>query len=181
MSIIETSRLVLRRLDGGDAAFILELVNDADWLRHIGDRGVHTLADAERYILQGPVAMYEAKGFGLYGVQLRSSGALIGMCGLIKRDALDDVDIGFALLPSHRGGGYAREAAEATLKYARDVLRLPRVAAIVSPANSASIGLLERLGLHCERLIRMPNDTADVALFSTGDFAVISPGAASTA
>jgi RimJ/RimL family protein N-acetyltransferase len=180
-AVMQTARLRLRPLSASDAAFILELVNDADWLRYIGDRGVHTMEDAERYILQGPVAMYEARGFGLYGVELLETGVLIGMCGLIKRDALEDVDIGFALLPAYRRGGYGREAAEATLSYARDVLGLPRVAAIVSPDNDASIGLLERIGLHCEGLIRLPDGTADVALYRTDDFAGFRSGAASTA
>lgn len=179
-TVMQTTRLRLRPLSASDAAFILELVNDPDWLRYIGDRGVRTLEDAERYILQGPVAMYEARGFGLYGVELLETGALIGMCGLIKRDALEDVDIGFALLPAYRRGGYGREAAEATLAYARDVLGLPRVAAIVSPDNEASIGLLERLGLRRDGLIRLPNDTIDVALYTTGDFRVLRPGEEST-
>lgn len=180
-AVMQTARLRLRPLSAADAAFILELVNDADWLRYIGDRGVRTLEDAERYILQGPVAMYEARGFGLYGVALLETGVLIGMCGLIKRDALEDVDIGFALLPAYRRGGYGREAAEATLAYARDVLGLPRVAAIVSPDNDASIGLLERLGLHREGLIKLKDDADDVALYRTADFAPLRPGAASTA
>jgi RimJ/RimL family protein N-acetyltransferase len=171
VSALRTERLLLRRLNETDAAFILELVNDPDWLRHIGDRGVHTLEDARQYILQGPVAMYARRGYGLYGVEVIATGVLAGICGLIKRETLEDTDIGFALLPSFRGSGYAYEAAAATLRHARDDLGLPRVVAIVSPDNSASIGLLERLGLRCEKLIRMPNDTADVALFTTGDFA----------
>ena len=96
MQVLETDRLVLRRLGLEHAAFILELVNDPSWLRFIGDRGVRSLDDARGYLVAGPLAMYERHGFGLYRVELKEGGIAVGMCGLIKRDALDDVDIGFA-------------------------------------------------------------------------------------
>ena len=66
MDVIETPRLVLRRQRAEDAPFILRLVNDPAWLRHIGDRGVRTLGDAREYILGGAVAMYDRCGLGLY-------------------------------------------------------------------------------------------------------------------
>jgi RimJ/RimL family protein N-acetyltransferase len=164
--VIETERLALRRLDLDDAAFILALVNDPDWLRHIGDKNVHSLDDARAYLANGPIAMYAKHGFGLYAVERREDGALIGMCGLIKRDTLDDVDIGFAYLPAYRARGYAREAAAATLAHARDVLELKRVVAIVSPANHASARLLERVGLKYESPVRTAADRDPIDLFA---------------
>ena len=163
--VLETERLILRRLDEGDADFIFELVNDPDWLRYIGDKGVKTLDDARTYIRTGPVAMYERVGFGLYLVESKESGAPIGICGLIKRDTLKDVDIGFAFLPAFRAQGYAREAAAATLAYARDVLHLPRVIAITSPDNHDSARLLEKIGLRFETMQRHGNETHDVRVF----------------
>lgn len=163
--VIETERLILRRLDANDAGFILELVNDPDWLRNIGDKNVHSLDDARRYIADGPVAMYAKHGFGLYAVERREDGALIGMCGLIKRDTLDDVDIGFAFLPAFRSRGYAREAAAATLTHGRDVLGMRRVVAIVSPHNQASAKLLEAVGLRFERMLRL-SASDEVRLFA---------------
>ncbi|MFI4982343.1 MAG: GNAT family N-acetyltransferase, partial [Nevskiales bacterium] len=115
MKVLETERLVLRRLVAEDAPFILELLSDPSWLRFIGDKGVRNLDDARLYIRIGPAAMYARLGHGLYLTELKDGGIPIGLCGLIKRDTLDDVDIGFAFLPQYRGQGYAREAAAATL------------------------------------------------------------------
>src|SRR6476469_10818856 len=124
MNVLETERLIVRWLAAEDAGFILELVNDPDWLRFIGDRGVRMLEDARGYILNGPVAMYHRAGFGLYLVELKSSATPIGMCGLIERAGLADIDIGFAFLPAFRGQGYAYEAASATMRYAKETLGL---------------------------------------------------------
>jgi [ribosomal protein S5]-alanine N-acetyltransferase len=165
--VIETPRLTLRRLTLDDAPFILELVNDADWLRHIGDKNVHSLDDARAYLTNGPIDMYARLGFGLFAVERRDDGAIIGMCGLIKRDTLDDVDIGFAFLPAYRGAGYAQEAAEATLAWGREALGLPRVVAIVSPKNAASAKLLERCGLRRESRIELAAGKDPVDLFAT--------------
>jgi RimJ/RimL family protein N-acetyltransferase len=167
LHVADTGRLSLRHLALTDAAFILELVNDPDWLRHIGDRGIHTEDAARDYITHGPCAMYARFGFGLYRMELRESGAPIGLCGLVKRDWLDDVDIGFALLPAYRGQGYAHEAAASTLNHGRTVLGLNRIAAIVSPDNTDSIRLLERLGLHFERMITPPSASAAICLYAT--------------
>lgn len=168
MEVIQTDRLVLRWLTTEDAGFIHELLNDPDWLRYIGDRGVRTLEDARDYLLQGPIAMYAQAGFGLYRVELRESRVPIGICGLIKRDALEDVDIGFAFLPQFRGQGYAWEAAAATLEYGRRTLGLSRIVAIVSPKNHSSIQLLQKLGLRFERKIRLTSDANEVDLFGPG-------------
>ena len=165
MEVLRTDRLVLRWLSVDDAAFIHELVNDPDWLRYIGDRGVRTLDDARNYLLAGPIAMYARLGFGLYRVELRESGAPIGICGLIKRDSLDDVDVGFAFLPRFRSLGYAYEAAAATLEYGRRTFGLARIVAIVSPDNRPSIRLLEKLGLALERSIQLAPEAEEVYLF----------------
>jgi RimJ/RimL family protein N-acetyltransferase len=164
LKVLETDRLILRRLSTDDAEFILELVNDPAFLRFIGDRGVRTLDDARAYILKGPVDMYDRLGHGLYAVEL--AGVPIGMCGLIKRDALEDVDLGFAFLPRFRGQGYAREAAAATLAYGRAALGLRRIVAITSPDNHASAGLLEKLGFRFERMLSLGKDD-QVKLFAS--------------
>jgi len=154
--VVETPRLLLRRLEERDAAFVLTLLNDADWLKFIGDKGVRTLDDARAYLRNGPIEMYAEHGHGLYCVESKASGEPIGMCGLIKRDTLPDVDLGYAFLAQARGGGYAFEAASATMTYARETLDLRRVLAIVSPGNERSIALLEKLGFRFERSLRLP-------------------------
>ena len=146
MQTIETARLVLREPTAEDAAFVLALVTDPDWLRHIGDRGVRTLADARAYIEAGPAASFRTHGFGLRVAELRDGRVPAGLCGLIRRDGLDDAGLGFAFLPAHRGRGLAAEAAAATLADAWCTLGMCRVVAVVSPENAASVRLLARLG-----------------------------------
>ncbi len=155
--VLATSRLELRSQTEADAAFILALVNDPLWLRYIGDRGVRTLDDARRYIREGALKMYNEHGFGLYLVVLRETRTPVGICGLVRREGLDDVDLGFAFVPEFRGKGYAREAAEATVAYARDVLGLRRIVAIAAPDNAASLKLLKGLGFTLERPLNLPD------------------------
>lgn len=161
-----TPRLTLRELAAGDAGFILRLVNEPSWLQHIGDRHVHSLDDARAFIASGPAAMYQREGFGLYRVGLRSDDTPIGICGLIRRPQLSDVDIGFALLPEYCGCGYAREAAAATLALARERFGLRRVVAITTTENHRSAHLLEQLGLRFERPVVIDPGKPPLRLFS---------------
>jgi RimJ/RimL family protein N-acetyltransferase len=166
-TILETERLRLRQLGESDAAFILELVNDEAWLRYIGDRGVRNAADARTYILNGPVASYEKHGFGLWLVELKTGAVPIGICGLLQRDTLPDVDLGFAFLPAYRGQGYASEAGRATLAYGRTHLGLKRIVAVTKPANEYSIRTLVKLGLRFEKMIRLAPDAPELQLFAS--------------
>ena len=143
--IVETGRLRLRAFRDADAPMILELLNDPDWLRFIGDRKVRTLDDARGY-LRKLHDTYARHGFGLYLVERRADGEPLGMCGLVKRDTLRDPDLGFAFLPRHRGVGYAEEAARAALAHAAKDLHLARLAAVATPENTRSASLLEKLG-----------------------------------
>jgi RimJ/RimL family protein N-acetyltransferase len=154
--------LHLRQLTESDASFMLSLLNSPGWLEHIGDRGVKTLEAAKAYILNGPAKSFAENGFGTYLVELISGGEAIGICGLIKRPGLDDVDIGFAFLPEYEGKGYAFEAAQAVLAEAVSDLGLKRVVAITTVANSRSIRLLEKLGFRYEKNIRIPGDPEEL-------------------
>lgn len=162
---LETARLTLRRLDFDDAPFLVGLLNQPSFLSNIGDRGVRNVEDAHRYLREGPMAMYEKFGFGLWHVARRSDGASIGMCGLLRRDILPDVDIGYAFLPEYWGQGYAFEAADAALKHAAQKFGLERVIAVVSPGNVGSIRVLEKLGMTFERMVSMRADEPDVRLY----------------
>jgi ribosomal-protein-alanine N-acetyltransferase len=163
-SVIRTSRLDLRELDFNDAPFILELLNEEGFIRFIGDKGVRSLADARDYILQGPMDSYARNGFGLYAACLRDA-TPIGICGLVKREGLNDPDVGFAFLSRYWSMGYAVESAAAVLAHARDVLGLERVVAITSPDNWSSIGVLEKIGLKFERMIRLVDHNPELKLF----------------
>jgi ribosomal-protein-alanine N-acetyltransferase len=164
MNVIQTERLSLRQLESLDAEFILELLNEAQFLRFIGDKGVRTLEDARAYIVKGPRDSYERNGFGLYATCLLD-GTPAGICGLVKRDGLEDVDVGFAFLARHCAQGYAVESASAVLAHARHVLRLQRIVAITSPENFGSIAVLERIGLKFERMIRLAEHGPELKLF----------------
>ena len=133
-----------------DASFFLRLLNEPSWLANIGDRGVRTVADAERYIRNNIWAPYQTHGFGLYAVQLRSHAAPIGLCGLVQRDFLPAPDLGFALLPECCGHGYATEAARAITSHAQVELGIGRLYAIVQHGNERSVRLLERLGFRAD-------------------------------
>jgi RimJ/RimL family protein N-acetyltransferase len=162
--VIQTPRIDLRELDLDDAGYILELLNEPGFIRFIGDKGVRTLADAREYLLQGPMDSYARNGFGLYAACLRD-GTPIGMCGLVKREGLDDPDVGFAFLARYRSKGYAVESAGAVLAYALEVLHLKRIVAITSPDNWSSIALLEKIGFKFERMIRLVDHSPELKLF----------------
>lgn len=164
---IDTPRLALTGLSEADAEFIRGLLNEPSFLRWIGDRGVRTVEDAKRYIREGPAAMYARHGYGLLRVGLKPEGTPIGICGVLKRDALPDPDLGFSLLPAWWSQGYAFEAAQAALQDARDRLGLGRIVAITSPGNEASIRLLAKLGFRFECMMRLQEDAGEVRLFAS--------------
>jgi ribosomal-protein-alanine N-acetyltransferase len=162
--ITETDRLILRELTTDDAPFIFHLVNEPAWLQFIGDKGVRNIDDAVNYIQNGPVKSYNTNGFGLWLVIDKQENIPIGMCGLIKRDSLEDVDMGFAYRAVYRSKGYGVEAATATLAYAKHTLGLTRIVAIANQDNVRSLKLLEKVGFQFERMITMPGDDKAIVL-----------------
>lgn len=166
MKILDTVRLTLRELTVEDAPFLRQLLNDPAYIRFIGDRHVRTEEEARTYLLNGPIASYERHGFGLYLVETKADQIQLGLCGLIKRDTLPDVDIGYAFLPQFRGAGYAYEAAAAIMAYGKATVGLQRIVAIVTPDNERSIHLLEKLGLTFAQMITWPADGAELKLYA---------------
>ncbi len=163
--VAETERLTLRLLCADDAPFIMGLLNEPSFLQFIGDKGVRTLEAAGGYIT-GQVQSYERYGFGLYLAIRTADGVPLGICGLVKRDALPDVDLGFAFRPPFWSRGYAFEAAEAVLRHATGPLGLAQVLAIADAGNVSSIRLLDKLGFLDGGLVRLVPDGAELKLFS---------------
>ena len=163
--IAETERLIISEFTFEDAAFIQQLVNTPSWLENIGERNVKSEKDAKNYIEKGPVKSYTEYGFGLYKVGLKENNFPIGMCGLIKRETLEDVDIGFAFLPEYEGKGYAFESSKAIMNQARD-LNLRRLVAITLPTNTKSTKLLKKLNMKFENMIHFQGEEKELMLFS---------------
>lgn len=165
MNVFQTQRLNIRKLRLSDAVFIYDLVNEPGWLKFIGDKGVNNLQAAETYILQ-ILDSYRKYGFGLYRVEKISSGEAVGICGLVKRDSLQDFDIGFALFEKFEGNGFAQESATAILQLAKDEFKLPRIAAICTRENYSSIRLIERLGFQFDSSVSIDPNGKPLQLFT---------------
>lgn len=157
--MITTNRTHIRQLNLGDAKFIIELVNQKSWLQFIGDKKIYTLTDAENYLTNGPISMYKNHGFGLYAVENISNQTIIGICGIIKRNTLPDADLGYAFLDKFTGNGYAYEACEAVIDYAKQELNLHTILAITMPENIRSIHLLKKLNFKFKEEIQ-PSDNS---------------------
>jgi RimJ/RimL family protein N-acetyltransferase len=161
---LETPRLTLRRLNFDDAPFLVRLLNEPSFLENIGDRGVRNIEDAHRYLRDGPMAMYDRYGFGLWHTA-RKDGVPVGMCGLLKRDILPDVDVGYAFFPEFWGQGYALEAAAATVRHGAQKFGLTRVVGVVSEGNAGSIRVLEKLGMSFERMFSMREGEPEARIY----------------
>lgn len=164
MAVAADATVALRRLARSDADWILALLNDADFIRHVADRQVRTREAAEAYLTEGPLASYAAHGFGLWAATLAADGTPVGIAGILRRDTLPDPDLGYAILPAFRGRGIAGIAAGLALAHGHGALGLPRILAIVSPRNAASRRVLARLGFRHEGMHLPPGGVEEVEL-----------------
>jgi RimJ/RimL family protein N-acetyltransferase len=158
-----TLRLKLTKFTLDDAEDVLRILNDPGFHANIGDRNIRTVEEAKSYLQNSIFPSYATFGFSMFRLALKETDEVIGMCGLLKRDTLDYVDLGYALLQEYSGKGYASEAIEETIRIAREDFKLKTLAAIISPHNDISLHLVEKFGFHFDRLIRI-NDK-EVKLF----------------
>lgn len=165
MNILETERLRLREFTPEDASFIIELVNSPGWLKYIGDRNIKTTDQARTYLENGPIKSYHDNRFGLWMVENKVINTPIGMCGILKRETLEHLDLGFAFLPEYMGKGYAFEAATATLTFAKEKLNVQTLCAITVPDNQNSIKLLQKVGMRFNKRICFPNNPEELLLY----------------
>lgn len=147
-----TDRLRFRRITEADAGFVFELYSTDTFKRFIADKNFQSAADARHFIVNSLAVMYATPGLGLMLAELKADGTPIGICGLIKRDSLDEVDLGFGYLPDYAGLGYGQEAAYSFIEFARQTLGLQRLVAITTSDNRASINLLVKLGFRFEKV-----------------------------
>lgn len=146
MLILETDRLSLHHFETIDAAFLLEVMNHPNYHRFIGDRGLRSVEDAEIYIKEKLINAYKDLGFGFWIVRLHNSGERVGFAGVLRREMLDEPDVGYAVHEKFAGQGLAQEATRGVLNYARETLGLRRVCAITDVDNYASINVLMKCG-----------------------------------
>ena len=166
--LMKTERLQLRPVTLEDADLMLAIWNDPAFVRFVGDRGVRTLEQSVKALEDGAMRLFKEYGFGPYRVSLRSDDSAVGICGIFAREGMIEPDIGFSVLPEYCRCGYAYEAATAVVNYARENLKLPKLTAIVSPDNAASVGLIKKLGLQFERMLRLPGEEKDISLYAIG-------------
>jgi ribosomal-protein-alanine N-acetyltransferase len=165
--IAETPRLIIRKLSTEDAAFVLALTNEPSSIKNIGDKGLRSIADAEKFIREGPWTRQRQPGYGQFAIELKLSADLIGVCGILQRINLGLTDVGFALMPQYWRQGYALEAARAVMDYGHSVLGVERIVGLTSETNTASINLLKKLGMRFETMVSMSADgAANTRLYS---------------
>lgn len=164
--LCQSERLSIDLISTQDTAFIVELVNSPGWLKYIGDRKVYSEEDAKGFIENRLWAHQEKHGYGTWKVSLKEDMKAIGVCGFVKRDYLDDADIGFALLPEYQGSGYMSEAAMACLEFGKEQLGFRKVMAISNCDNLASHRLLGKIGFVNEGKILPPDEHEEIFLFS---------------
>lgn len=167
MIVLTTSRLEIVEINTEDAPFIFELLNTSSWIKFIGDRGIKTQEDAKNYILNKFIPGYSTWWFGFRLVRTKNDKTPVGICGLVKRDALEHIDIGFAFLPQFEGKGFGFESASAVMEYAKNTLNIKTITGITNSDNKSSIALLEKLGLRFKKMILLPNETEEIMLFVT--------------
>ena len=167
MTVLTTSRLEIVEITIEDTPFIFELLNTPSWIKYIGDRGIKTQEDSKNYIVNRFIPAYSTEWFGFRLVRLKESKTPIGICGLVKRDALEHIDIGFAFMPEYGGKGFGFESASAVMEHAKNTLNIKTIAGITNKDNKSSIALLEKLGLRFQKMILLPNETQEIMLFVT--------------
>lgn len=164
--MFQTERLKMEKLSIEDAEFIFTLLNSPTWLKYIGDRNIHDIETAKSYIVNQYIKEYEQKNYGTYKIVLKETKEPIGVCGFYKRDYLENLDVGYALLPQHEGLGYAFEAISSILEYGKHVLKLDLIYAITSANNHKSQALLDKLNFKMEKKFLHKNNHQKTWLYS---------------
>ena len=166
MIISKTKRLLLREASTDDSEFILKLINEPAWKKFISNHSIDTIAKASEYIEQKMLAMYQKIGFGLWIVEKIDDSVPIGICGLLKRDSLQSIDLGFAFLAKYWGHGFALKATIASLIYAKSEIKANKIVAITNPLNTRSVKLLEKAGFIYESKFSHPGSDDILSLYA---------------
>ncbi|WP_076414042.1 GNAT family N-acetyltransferase [Shewanella sp. UCD-KL12] len=139
-----TDRLILREFSPQDAKSFYLLNSDPEVVRFTGDVAFDSVKESEQFI--ETYSEYELHGFGRWSLIDKVTGEYFGFCGLRRDPITQEVDLGFRLLKSAWGKGFAYEAACAALKIGAQQYGVKQFVANAMRDNQASIKLLERLG-----------------------------------
>jgi ribosomal-protein-alanine N-acetyltransferase len=143
---VKTERLILEPWRSSDWQAFRPIATDVEVMRYITG-GIPWTDEQIQNFVNHQVILYSERGFCRWKLVEASTGDLIGFCGPgIWRDA-PDPEIGWWLARHHWGRGLATEAARAALQDALDRVRLERIISIAMPDNTASIGIMKKLGL----------------------------------
>jgi len=156
---LKTKRLILRPITIDDSDYILAQLNDPGWIKNIGDRNVHTIAEAATYIETKILSEKDNHNTAFFVVIRKDDpdATIIGQCGVFKRAGLESSDLGFAFLEPFCGHGYGYEAAAYVQDYAYKVMKVAKLVAITSDDNLASQALLRKLGMQHTKDLLLPN------------------------
>ncbi|CAL2085012.1 GNAT family N-acetyltransferase [Tenacibaculum sp. 190524A05c] len=149
-----TKRLSIKLLDESDTTFIKELTNTKGWLQFIGNRNTSTNIEALAYVkktISNPNAIY-------FKVCLKKSLERIGVITLVKRDYLEDLDIGFAFLPKFSNQGFAFESSKLILDTTIYLTKSKTIYGVTISKNTSSISLLTKLKMKQLRTIHKDDE-----------------------
>ena len=160
-----TERLILRPTLEEDAELVYELMNSPKFIQYVGDRKISSLEAAKTFIQTKMRPQLKELGYSSYTIIRKSNKAKIGTCGLYNRNGVDGIDIGFGLLPTYEGFGYAFESANRLKKAAFEEFDIPQLKAITNKDNVASQKLLEKLGLEKIGETQLPGEQQTILLY----------------
>ena len=153
MPVLETPRLYLATWRPDDWREFQAIAGDPRVMVYIGD-GLPWSEERTRQWVAGQIRAMEERGFCLWKVLDKTTGCIIGQCGLKPwkhpERGTQEIEIGWWLAPAFWGMGLATEAARAALDYAHRVLGLDRIVAIAYEENRASLHIMDKLGFHFE-------------------------------
>lgn len=161
----ESERLLIRPTSEQDAEFIYQLLNTPKFIKYVGDRALHSIEDAKKYIQVKIHPQLIELGYSNYSLITKADNTKIGVCGLYNRAGVDGIDIGFALLPQYEGLGYAFESSNILIKAGFEEFKIDEIKAITSKGNISSKKLLERLGFDMVGTTKLPDEDEEILLY----------------
>ena len=145
--VFETPRLILRRFTEEDAALLLYLNRDPEVIKYVHEFPLETEEQALNIIRNIILPQYE-NDLGRWAIHIKESMEFIGWCGLKYLPKNDETDLGYRLVKKEWGKGIASEAAQHTLQYGFNQLKLKLITGKAHKENTASLNILEKLGMH---------------------------------